>query len=126
MRGAKSHTSVSLNANEMIVLPTRALTEADADYAVSFAIPIDTPGLKLVASGYGTPVDNTFERPISSRHRMIETLTIFEDVFVPWERVFLAGEWQAAGLLALTFVEFHRFTAVSYKLPLVDALAGAA
>ena len=34
---------------------------------------------------------------------MIETLTIFEDVFVPWERVFLAGEWQAAGLLALTF-----------------------
>ncbi len=126
VRGAKSHTSVSLNANEMIVLPTRALTETDADYAVSFAIPIDTPGLKLVASGYGTPVDNTFERPISSRHRMIETLTIFEDVFVPWERVFLAGEWQAAGLLALTFVEFHRFTAVSYKLPLVDALAGAA
>ena len=57
---------------------------------------------------------------------MIETLTIFEDVFIPWERVFLAGEWQAAGLLALTFVEFHRFTAVSYKLPLVDALAGAA
>ena len=126
VRGAKSHTSVSVNANEMIVLPTRALSEADADYAVSFAIPIDTPGLKLVASGYGAPVDNTFERPISSRHRMIETLTIFEDVFIPWERVFLAGEWQAAGLLALTFVEFHRFTAVSYKLPLVDALAGAA
>ena len=45
---------------------------------------------------------------------------------MPNERVFLAGEWQAAGPLALAFVEFHRFTAISYKLPLVDALVGAA
>src|SRR6185312_7369256 len=57
---------------------------------------------------------------------MPETLTIFDDVFVPAERVFLAGEWQAAGLLAHTFVQFHRFTAVSYKLALVDAFVGAA
>ncbi len=57
---------------------------------------------------------------------MIETTTVFQDVFVPWERVFLCGEWQYAGALAKTFVEFHRFTAVSYKLPLVDALVGAA
>ena len=42
------------------------------------------------------------------------------------KRVFLAGEWKFAGPLALTFVEFHRFTAVSYKLPLVDALVGTA
>ena len=67
---------------------------------------------------------NAFEHPISARHKMMETLTVFEDVFVPQERVFLAGEWQFAGPLALTFVEFHRFTAVSYKLPLVDALVG--
>src|SRR6185436_567978 len=52
--------------------------------------------------------------------------TIFDDVFVPNERVFLAGEWEFAGFLALAFVEFHCFTAVSYKLPLVDALVGAA
>ena len=69
---------------------------------------------------------NAFEHPISARHKMMETLTVFEDVFVPQERVFLAGEWQFAGPLALTFVEFHRFTAVSYKLPLVDALVGTA
>jgi aromatic ring hydroxylase len=57
---------------------------------------------------------------------MTETLTVFEDVFVPKERVFLQKEWQYAGVLAKTFVEFHRFTAISYKLPLTDALAGAA
>ena len=45
---------------------------------------------------------------------------------MPWERVFLAGEHDFAGPLALAFVEHHRFTAISYKLPLVDALIGAA
>jgi aromatic ring hydroxylase len=47
VRGAKVHTSASINANELIVLPTRAMGEQDADYAVSFAVPIDTPGLTL-------------------------------------------------------------------------------
>ena len=57
---------------------------------------------------------------------MMETTTVFDDVFVPWERVFLAGEHEFAGPLALAFVEHHRFTAISYKLPLVDALVGSA
>ena len=57
---------------------------------------------------------------------MIETLTVFDDVLVPNDGVFLKGQWEFAGELAKTFVEFHRFTAISYKLPLVDALIGAA
>src|SRR6185437_3604373 len=61
-----------------------------------------------------------------SQHKMVETLTVFDDVFVPWDRVFLAGDTQRAGELALTFVEYHRFTAVSYKLPLLDAFVGLA
>jgi aromatic ring hydroxylase len=56
---------------------------------------------------------------------MVETLTVFDDVFVPWERVFFHNRPDLASATALTFVEFHRFTAVSYKLPLVDALVGA-
>jgi aromatic ring hydroxylase len=128
VRGAKAHTSVSTNANELIVLPTRALGEADRDYAVSFAIPVDTPGLVLLASAYDStaPQASPVEHPISARHKMMETTTVFDNVFVPWERVFLAGESEFAGPLALAFVEHHRFTAISYKLPLVDALVGAA
>lgn len=126
VRGAKVHTSVSANANELIVLPTRAMRPEDAAYAVAFAVPLDTPGLTLVVSPYGDGEKRAFEHPISARHKMPETLTIFDDVFVPAERVFLAGEWQAAGLLAHTFVQFHRFTAISYKLALVDAFVGAA
>jgi aromatic ring hydroxylase len=125
VRGAKAHTSVSINSNEMVVVPTRAMGPDDAGYAVSFAIPIDTPGLKLVASPYMCPDGkDPAEHPISSGRKMTETSTLFEDVFVPAERVFLAGEFEHSGPLARGFVEFHRFTAISYKLPLVDALVG--
>ena len=126
VRGAKAHTSVAANANELLVLPTRAMREADRDYAVAFALPIATPGLRLVVSPYGDGEKREFEHPISARRKMPETLTLFDDVFVPAERVFLDGEWAAAGLLAHRFVQFHRFTAVSYKLALVDALVGTA
>ncbi len=127
VRGAKAHTSVSINAHEIIVLPTRNLTEPDRDYAVAFAVPANAKGLKLIASPYAEgAAKNEFDYPISARHKMIETLTVFDDVLVPWNRVFLKGEWQFAGPLAKTFVEFHRFTAVSYKLPLVDLLLGSA
>jgi len=125
VRGAKVHTSVATNTNEVIVLPTRAMRAEDKAYAVAFALPVNTPGLKLLASPHGSSPKNDFEHPISSQHKMIETLTVFDDVFVPKERVFLQGEIDFAGLLALTFVRFHRFTAVSYKLPLLELMAGA-
>ena len=126
VRGAKTHTSVSINANELMVLPTRAMTEADADYAVAFAVPVDTPGLRLVASPYlATDGKREPEHPLSAGRKMVETTTLFEDVFVPSERVFMDGRHELAGALARGFVEFHRFTAISYKLPLVDALVGA-
>jgi aromatic ring hydroxylase len=124
--GAKVHTSVSVNANELIVLPTRAMGERDADYAVAFAVSAATPGVTLIASPHGTGPRDPFERPLSSGRKMFETLTVFDNVFVPNERVFLAGEWQFAGPVAVDFVEFHRFTAISYKLPLVDLLVGSA
>ena len=128
VRGAKVHTSVSTNANELIVLPTRAMAESDRDYALAFAIPLNTPGLKLLASSFGAhdAPRSEFDFPITARHKMMETLTVFDDVVVPRDRVFLCGETPYAGMLALAFVEFHRFTAISYKLPLVDALVGAA
>jgi aromatic ring hydroxylase len=127
VRGAKIHTSVSVNANELLVLPTRALDEGEGDYAVAFAVPPNSDGITLVASPYLAPAGrNATEHPLSAGRKMVETVTLFDDVFVPWERVFLCGETSLAGELARGFVEFHRFTAVSYKLPLVDALVGAA
>ena len=99
LRGAKVHTSVATNANEIIVLPTRAMKPGDEAYAVACAVPANAPGLTMLASGYGR-TGNAFEQPISARHKMMETLTVFEDVKVPWDRVFLNGEVAMAGALA--------------------------
>ncbi len=126
VRGAKCHTSVATNCDELIVLPTRAMGPDDRDYALSFAVPTNCHGVSFYVSAYSRGDKDPFEFPISSKHKMLETLTVFDDVFVPWERVFTCREPRLAGPLALTFVEYHRFTAVSYKLPLVDALVGCA
>ena len=124
--GAKVHTSFSANADELIVLPTRAMGHDDADWAVSFAIPMDTPGLTLYVSPYLHGEPNGFEHPISSRHKLLESLTVFDNVRVPKARVFLNRQPELAGPLALAFVDYHRFTAVNYKLPVLDLLVGAA
>jgi 4-hydroxybutyryl-CoA dehydratase/vinylacetyl-CoA-Delta-isomerase len=126
VRGAKAHTSCTPNVDEIIVIPTRALGEGEEDWAVAFAVPVATPGVKLFCSDYLHVPDDEWALPISSQHKMIETLTVFDDVFVPWDRVFLSGDTKRAGQLALTFVEYHRLTAVSYKLPLLDAFVGLA
>jgi aromatic ring hydroxylase len=126
VRGAKCHTSISANAHEIIVLPTRAMAEADRDYAVAFAVPTNAPGLSMYISSYGAGDRDPWDFPLSSRHKMLETLTVFDDVLVPWDRVFLCRQPELAGAVALAFVEYHRFTAVSYKLPLVDLLVGSA
>jgi 4-hydroxybutyryl-CoA dehydratase/vinylacetyl-CoA-Delta-isomerase len=126
VRGAKVHTTNTVCADELMVIPTRSLGPDDQEYAVAFAVPMDTEGLKLIVSPFSHTDHNTFHHPVSARHHLLETLTVFDDVFVPWERVFLKGEWDFAGPLALTFVQFHRFTAVSYKAPLLDFFVGAA
>jgi len=126
VRGAKAHTTNAVYADEIIVLPTRALTNDDAPWAVAFAVPASTRGVRMLASPRGFSATSRFDNPLSARYTTVESLTVFEDVFVPMDRVFLLGEWPAAGLLAKTFVEFHRFTAVSYKPPLLELLVGVA
>jgi 4-hydroxybutyryl-CoA dehydratase/vinylacetyl-CoA-Delta-isomerase len=126
VRGAKAHTTFGPNCDEIIVLPTRAMKEEDADWAVSFAVPANTKGLSLYISSYSAGEQHPWDHPVSSRHKMLETLTVFDNVFVPRDRVFLCREPALAAPLSMAFVDFHRFTAVSYKLPLLDALVGAA
>jgi 4-hydroxybutyryl-CoA dehydratase / vinylacetyl-CoA-Delta-isomerase len=125
VRGAKAHTSYAPCVDELIVLPSRSMGPGDESWSMAFAIPIATPGLRLYTSDFLHGTEDPWARPISTTHKMVEALTVFDDVFVPWERVFFHNRPDLAGAAALAFVEFHRFTAVSYKLPLLDALVGA-
>jgi Aromatic ring hydroxylase len=123
VRGAKAHTTQSAVSDEIIVIPTRTMKDNDRDYAISFALPVNTSGLKL----YIRPIDevegNT-SAVISKKDYEFETLTIFEDVFVPWDRVFLFKEYEYAGFLANLFATYHRFTALSYRSAMMNLIIG--
>ena len=126
VKGAKIHITSAPAANEIIVVPTRQMRENESDYAVSFAIPANTPGITFICrGGRGTWSEHEFHgnRPI---RELTEAMIVFDNVFVPWERVFLCGEWQYSMLIAYTFATFHRFTAISYKVPSVEVMAGCA
>ncbi len=125
VRGCKMHTSGSVAAEEIIVAPTRAMREEDADYAVSFAIPVDTPGIKMIARA-AENTDDPELAPISGKDQLLESLTIFEDVFVPWERVFMCGEWQFAGEMANIFADVNRQGYLGADVGKLDIFIGAA
>lgn len=124
VKGAKIHITNGPLVNEIVVLPTRQMRENEAEYAVSFAIPANTEGITFISrSGRGAWTDNEFHPDVPAR-TLTEAMVIFDNVFVPWDRVFMCGEWKYSMLLAYTFATFHRFTAISYKIPLVEVMAG--
>jgi aromatic ring hydroxylase len=126
VRGAKAHNTAAPYAHELIVLPTRDMRQEDADYAVAFAIPADAPGITLICRGAAPWGKREMASPVSSQYASVESLTIFDDVFVPWERVFMCGEWQLAGYLAETFATYHRHSYCGCKPAITDILLGAA
>jgi aromatic ring hydroxylase len=128
VRGAKAHTTQGIVSDEIVVLPTRAMTEADRDYAVAFSVPANTRRLRLVARPLveAESAMTPEEGMISSKNIEVESLTIFDDVFVPRDRVFMLREWEAAGILANLFGLYHRFTALSYRQVIAETLLGAA
>jgi 4-hydroxybutyryl-CoA dehydratase/vinylacetyl-CoA-Delta-isomerase len=125
VKGLKLHTTSAPITNELIVLPTRAMTEADRDYCIAFGIPVNTKGIKIISRPELENL-NWFDYPISSGHITLEAMTIFDEVFVPKERIFMDGEWEFAGSLANCFATWHRYTGISYKPPIADMMIGAA
>jgi 4-hydroxybutyryl-CoA dehydratase/vinylacetyl-CoA-Delta-isomerase len=100
VRGAKLHITSAALVHELTVMPTKSMSPGEEDYSVSFSIPVNTPGVTIINRGYAEPNRSDFDYPISARKNSPEGFVVFDDVFVPWDRVFLAGETQLAGVLA--------------------------
>ena len=124
IRGAKAHNTIGPYAQEIIVLPTRALTSEEADWAVAFAIPADTEGITQIVRLANMRPREHLKAPIAN-FGDAESLTIFDNVFVPWERVFLYGETDMGGRLALQFAEYHRHSYTGCKPAISDIIMGA-
>jgi aromatic ring hydroxylase len=122
--GCKLHISEASVADEVLCVPTRALRAEDKDYAVAFAIPGDWEGLKQVVTVHNFRPREHFKRGFMPGST--DSYMIFDDCFVPWERVFLAGEWQHGGTLALLFALFHRHSYSGCKPAIGDIILGTA
>ena len=122
--GCKLHISEASVADEVLVVPTRSLRPEDKDYAVAFAIPADWDGLKQVVTIHNLRERKHFPRGFVPGST--DSYMIFDDCFIPWERVFLCGEYMHGGTLALLFALFHRHSYSGCKPAIGDVLLGTA
>ena len=129
VRGAKAHQTGAVNSHEHLIMPTIALKEADKDYAVSFAVPGDAEGVIMI---YGRQSCDTRKMEEgadidvgNSQFGGHEALVIFDDVFVPNDRVFMCREYEFAGMLVERFAGYHR-QSYACKTGVGDVLIGAA
>jgi len=125
--GAKTHISQVPACNEVLIAPCHAMREEDKAYAVAFAIPVNAKGITMISAepevheGF-----SLFDHPIAGSVYINDALIIFENVFVPKDRIFLKGEWEFAGDTAYMFANFHRLSAETYKAMELEILTGAA
>ncbi|MFP6616425.1 MAG: 4-hydroxyphenylacetate 3-hydroxylase N-terminal domain-containing protein [Candidatus Hydrogenedentota bacterium] len=126
VRGAKLHITAASLVHEFIVLPTRRMKPGEEDYAIAFSTPVNAPGIRIINKMIEPPSDSTFDYPVSNRRRMPECFVIFDDVFVPWDRVFLCGEVELAGKLAGSLGLWERILGLAGMARRAKLLAGMA
>jgi 4-hydroxybutyryl-CoA dehydratase/vinylacetyl-CoA-Delta-isomerase len=127
VRGAKIHQTGSLCAHWGVIVPTREMREPDKDYAVCFALPADAEGL-IHVYGRGTLEARALQDCDlgNVEFSKFAPMIIFDDVFVPWEQVFLCGEYEFAGAMVRNFGNYHRHSHGGCKCGVGDVLVGAA
>jgi len=123
VRGAKVSITMAAYADELIVLPTRALREDDKDYAVAFAIPADWEGVRLITRPVWLRERKVIKAPFSE-YGVSDSVIIFDDTFIPRERIFMCGEWEFGRRLALLFADSHRHSYTGCKPAVSDILCG--
>ena len=126
--GAKMHQTGAVNSHWLIFMPTMRMTQADKDWSVVGAVRVDAPGLTYVVGRQTNDtrvVDGGALDAGNAQFAGQESLIVFDNVFVPYEHVFMDGEWQYAATLVERFTTYHRSSYVC-KTGLGDVLIGAA
>ncbi len=131
VRGAKAHQTGAVNSHEHLIMPTIAMREEDKDYAVSFAIQSDAPGITMIYGRQSCDTRKMEEGTTgmdagNAQYGGHEALVVFDDVFVPNERVFMCQEYQFAGMMVERFAGYHRQSYGGCKVGVGDVLIGAA
>ncbi|MPW26546.1 4-hydroxybutyryl-CoA dehydratase [Alkalibaculum sp. M08DMB] len=130
VRGAKAHLTGVTGAHEMMVFPTENMKEASKDYALVFSCPVDTPGITYIF-GRQTNDSRKLEKGDidkgNAQYACVggECIAIFDDVFIPWEDVYMYKEYEFAGMFVEAFATSHRQNYGACKGGICDVLIGA-
>jgi 4-hydroxybutyryl-CoA dehydratase / vinylacetyl-CoA-Delta-isomerase len=123
IRGAKAIVTGAPYLHELLVMPCRTHRPEDAACAVACAVPVDADGVTIIAKPAGRPGEAAAK--FSGKYGQSVGVVIFDDVFVPHERVFLAGETEEAGLLTTAYATHHRHSCIAARAGFGDLLIGA-
>lgn len=128
--GTKAIVTGAPYMHELLVMPCRNMGEQDADFAVCCAVPIDAPGLTIVARPAGRPGEKVEHGAalFSRKYGQSTGVCIFDRVFVPYDRVFYdgsAGTWEHSGHLTYSYATHHRHTCIGARAGFGDLLIGA-
>ena len=123
IRGTKAIVTGAPYMHEFLVMPCRTHTAEDSDFAICCAVPVDAPGVTIVAKRAGRPGDAGAR--FSAKYGQSVGVVIFDDVFVPHERVFMAGETEEAGFLTTSYATHHRHSCIGARAGFGDLLIGA-
>ena len=125
--GAKAIVTGAPYMHELLVMPSRNLGREDADFAVCVAVPVDAPGVTIVARPAGRPGEQVEHGAalFSRRYGQSTAVVLFDRVFVPWERVFHDGEWEHSHVLTYSYATHHRHSCIAARAGFGDLLIGA-
>lgn len=125
--GTKAIVTGGPYMHELLVMPSRNMGPEDADFAVCCAVRVDEPGITMVSRPAGRPGDKLEhgEALFSRKYGQATAVVIFDRVFVPWERVFYAGDWQHSHVLTYSYATHHRHSCIGARAGFGDLLIGA-
>ena len=123
LKGVKAIITGGPYMHELLVMPGRAMRAEDAEFAVCCAVPVDAPGLTMVSRPAGRPGDPSAK--FSAKYGQCVAVAIFDEVFVPWDRVFMDRDWGHAHHLATTYAAHHRHSCIAARAGFGDLLIGA-
>ncbi len=125
--GTKAIVTAAPYVHELLVMPCRNMGREDADFAVCCAVPLDAPGLTIVARAAGRPGEKLEHCAalFSRKYGQSTGVCMFDRVFVPWDCVFYAGEWEHSGHLTYSYATHHRQSCIGARAGFGDLLIGA-
>ena len=132
VRGAKINISGAYASHELVVLPQSAHSKDEADYAVAFVTPTDAKGITYVCQYSPFSAERELADDIEELGNPLfgqreTSMVIFENVFIPWERVFHCGETPYSARLVTRFARTHRMTCGgTCKVGFMNQIIGAA